>query len=74
MDKRDRRNINPTPEAVVAMNLFGTDYGHQNGGSMDFWDNLSEGRKRRCRMIANAVIEQAAKHKRTPSTDEGRGT
>jgi hypothetical protein len=60
MKKRDRRNLMPHKPAVAAMNLWPNDYASQNGGSMDFWDTLSESRKERCRdLVAN--IEEARK-------------
>jgi len=50
MKPEDRRNLNPHAEAVAAMSLFSHRYAHeQRGGSMDFWDSLSESEKARCR-------------------------
>lgn len=49
------RNLNPTPEAKVAMIIWGKEYSEQNGGSMDFWDTLSEDRKKRCRAVVKAL-------------------
>jgi hypothetical protein len=49
MNERDRRNLNPHKAARVALLLYGREYAAQNGGSMDFWDKLSEGRKQTCR-------------------------
>jgi len=61
--KRDRRNINPTAEAVVAMNLFPDDYAFkQRGGSMDFWDNLPEAHKRRCLDLVERIREADKSH------------
>jgi hypothetical protein len=60
---RDRRNINPTAEAYIAMNLWGDEYAHkQRGGSMDFWDSLDERRKERCRELAQRVREADKAH------------
>jgi len=55
------RNLNPTPEAKFAMIVWGREYAHDfRGGSMDFWDQLSEPRKRKCRLIVQAVNEARA--------------
>ncbi len=62
-----KRNINPTPEAVVAMNLWGTAYAAQRGGSMDFWDDLSEPNKKRCAELVQRVLDAAIAHKRIPA-------
>ncbi len=55
------RNLNPTPEATVARIIWGAEYAAQLGGSMDFWDNLDEGRKRRCRSVVKALAETSPK-------------
>lgn len=47
--ERVQRNLNPHKPAVIAMWLWGHEYSQQGGGSMDFWDKLSESRKRICR-------------------------
>lgn len=62
MEAKDKRNLNPTPEAVVAMWLYGQEYSQQIGGSMDFWDKLSEGRKQSCRDIVRRVLEAVRAH------------
>lgn len=59
------RNLNPTPEATVAMHLWGAEYAAQRGGSMDFWDKLSDQRRKRCETIVREVSEAAEKHNRT---------
>ena len=60
---RDRRNINPTAEAVIAMNLWSHEYAfEQRGGSMDFWDRLDESRKRRCQELAQRIREADKAH------------
>lgn len=61
--ERDRRNINPTPEAVLAMNLWGSRYAAQRGGSMDFWGTLSESEQRRCRDLAEDFRKADNAHK-----------
>lgn len=53
--RRDRRNINPTAPAYVAMAIWGQRYSAQRGGSMDFWDSLTDGEKRTCTEIAEKV-------------------
>jgi hypothetical protein len=50
-----KRNLNPHKAARVAMVLWNKEYGAQNGGSMDFWDKLSEGDKRICREIVKEI-------------------
>lgn len=54
--KSQARNLNPHAEAVAAMWLFGTEYAAQGGGSMDFWDSLSETRKRLCYDLVDDVL------------------
>lgn len=49
------RNLNPTPEAKVAMIIWGDEYSKQNGGSMDFWDSLDKSRKKRCELVVEAL-------------------
>jgi hypothetical protein len=59
------RNLFPHKPACAAMYLFGKRYSQQNGGSMDFWDGLSESDKRLCRDLVNAIEKAAAE----PPTD-----
>jgi hypothetical protein len=54
--KDPRRNLNPHAEARLAMALWGEEYAAQRGGSMDFWDGLSESRKALCIRILNDVL------------------
>ena len=56
------RNLNPHKAALIAMTLYGKEYAAQRGGSMDFWEKLSPGRKDTCREI----VAQLSK-----SPDEG---
>lgn len=67
---RAERNLNPHREARLAMVIWGDEYAAQNGGSMDFWDTLSPGRKRQCRELADllekAPREKSAAERRTP--------
>ena len=64
MKTRDQENINPTPEAVMAMELWCDNYARQKGGSMDFWDGLSETGKRRCQDAVARILAAAVCHKR----------
>jgi|JI10StandDraft_1071094.scaffolds.fasta_scaffold151030_7 putative hemolysin len=59
--RRDERNLNPTAPEVVAMNMWGSRYCAQNGGSMDFWDSLSVYEQKFCEEIADKV--RAARHR-----------
>lgn len=56
-----KRNLNPHKPARVAMLLWNKEYAAQPGGSMDFWDSLTEFDKRICREavrdIENAPAE-----------------
>ena len=52
------RNLNPTPEARVAMIIWGKEYCEQGGGSMDFWDNLSRERKVRCTAVVRTLNQE----------------
>lgn len=49
------RNLTPTRAARVAMIIWGEDYSKQSGGSMDFWDRLTEAQQRRCQMVVDVV-------------------
>ncbi len=54
--KQARRNLNPTAEAYIAMNLWSREYAHeQHGGSMDFWDNLSDWQRKHCRQLVERI-------------------
>jgi hypothetical protein len=57
MAKSEKRNLNPTAPAVLAMWRWGEEYAAQRGGVMDFWDTLSESRKRLCVDAAERVAE-----------------
>lgn len=64
--KRDRENINPTPEAVVAMTLWSKEYAFgQRGGSMDFWHSLSDYQKRICKELVERVRAADKAHSRS---------
>lgn len=59
-EARHIRNQNPHKAAVAAMFLYGSEYSRQGGGSMDFWDSLSDSRKNLCREMVSK-IENARK-------------
>jgi len=54
--ERALRNLNPHAEARMAMVIWSHEYAHeQSGGSMDFWDSLSEGRKRQTKELVDEI-------------------
>jgi hypothetical protein len=55
--KDQTRNLNPIAPAIVAMTIWGHKYAAQRGGSMDFWDSLSDEDRRLCREVAERVKE-----------------
>ncbi len=59
---RAKRNLRPTPEAVAAMWLWGKRYSKQRGGSMDFWDGLSESEKRLARNCVEQILAAHTAH------------
>jgi hypothetical protein len=50
-------NLHPTPAARVAMLIWEEEYRRQSGGSMDFWHGLDAVRKKRCEMVACALLK-----------------
>ncbi len=64
---RDARNLNPHKPAVAAMCIWGARYASQRGGSMDFWDTLSESEKDTARRVV-ARIENADEEPATANT------
>ena len=64
--EKDKRNINPTPEAVLAMILWGEEYAAQTGGSMDFWDKLHDHHKRQCISGVNRILNADKAHRGHP--------
>ncbi len=60
--KSQRRNLNPTPEAVAAMHLWGEDYSKQGGGSMDFYDALSQRKKDYCADMVKRILDANKNH------------
>lgn len=69
--ERDRRNLNPHAEAVAAMYLWGSQYAAQNGGSMDFWDALPEGRKQLARELVELIKRTDGEQDRGSNGSEG---
>ena len=56
MNETDR-NLKPHKAAKAAMWMMGSRYSQQSGGSMDFWDNLSDGDKDMCRQLVKDIME-----------------
>jgi len=54
--KDQTRNLNPTAEAIVAMNIWSEEYSQQDGGSMDFYDTLSIARKKQCIQTVDNIL------------------
>lgn len=55
--KDQLRNLNPTPEARVAMIIWSKEYSQQGGGSMDFWDGLDNDRRRKCELVVKNLLD-----------------
>lgn len=53
--KDQTRNLNPHKAAKAAMWLYSKQYAASGGGSMDFWDSLSESAKRKCRDLVSGI-------------------
>jgi len=53
--EREQRNLDPHRPARCAMWLYADRYTSQKGGSMDFWDKLSERDKATCRRMAEQI-------------------
>ena len=63
--QRARRNLHPHAEARLAMSLWSERYAfQQSGGSMDFWDSLTERQQRLCRDIVDGVLKAAKENGR----------
>jgi len=60
--KSQLRNLHPIPEAVIAMSIWGKEYSEQRGGSMDFYDALSNGRKHVCADVLDKIKEAIKNH------------
>lgn len=62
----DRDNLNPTPEARLAMVIWSDEYAFkQRVGSMDFWHNLDAGRQNTCRRCLRDIAKTAIAHGRS---------
>ena len=58
-----RHNLNPTPEARIAMAIWGHEYAHkQRGGSMDFWNNIGPSRQAVCRSVLIGIAKAMESH------------
>ena len=53
--KDQTRNLNPTPEAIFAMYNWSYTYSQQRGGSMDFYDTLSDRNKKFCQEAVKKI-------------------
>ena len=58
-----RQNANPTPEATFAMFMWPRDYAAQNGGSMEYFDSLSQSQKDYCRRAVDGILQAAERHR-----------
>ena len=58
-------DLDPTPEARIAMLLWSDEYAHGRLGSMGFWDSLTDGRKETCRRCLSEVAKASISHNRT---------
>ena len=55
--QRARRNLEPHKSARMAMCLYASRYAfQQRGGSMDFWDALTEGERDTCRDLVKELL------------------
>lgn len=62
----NRDNLNPIPEARLAMAIWSHEYAHeQRGGSMDFWKSIGASRQAICRNLLRDVARAAIAHGRT---------
>jgi len=52
---KEERNLDPHRPARCAMWLYNDQYTKQKGGSMDFWDKLSDSDKKICRRMAEQI-------------------
>jgi hypothetical protein len=68
--ERNKRNLNAHQEARLAMAVWHSEYAAQNGGSMDFWDSLSERKKLLCRGIAADIRKASPEAPHTGGQDE----
>jgi hypothetical protein len=69
MKLADARNLNPTPEARLAMLIWGKRYSEQRGGSMDFWDSLTPSEQRICEEGVEKILEAHRAYSRSFRTE-----
>lgn len=55
--QRTKRNINPHKDAIAAMRMWPAEYAASGGGCMDFWDDLTDRRKRYVRDMLDRLDE-----------------
>ncbi|MBZ9888083.1 hypothetical protein LB559_09040 [Mesorhizobium sp. BR1-1-3] len=58
-------DLDPTPEARIAMMIWSNEYAFGSLGSMGFWKSLPMGRKRTCYAALADVAKAAISHGRT---------
>lgn len=46
----------PHAEARLAVAIWGPEYAAMRGGCMDFWDSLSESRKKLCKDLVDRIV------------------
>ncbi|WP_414461783.1 hypothetical protein [Hyphomicrobium sp. DY-1] len=63
---RERRNLDPHAEAIIAMNLWGDHYSKQRLGCMDWYDSLSPASKARCTALVDRIL---LAHRETKEVD-----
>lgn len=58
-------DLNPTPEARIAMSIWNNEYAYGSLGSMGFWNSLSPARQRICIAALAEVASAAIAHGRS---------
>jgi hypothetical protein len=58
-------DLDPTPEARIAMLIWSSEYAHGGCGSMGFWNSLGDGRKNTCIRALADVAKAAISHGRS---------
>jgi hypothetical protein len=54
---QQKRNLNPTAEAIIAMCIWSNEYAAQGGGSADFYESLSPAQKQQCTRIVDQILQ-----------------
>lgn len=62
---KNHDDLNPTPEARIAMCIWSDEYAYGRLGSMGFWHSLSDSRQDTCRRVLADIAKAAIAHKRT---------